>query len=194
MWPGATIVIIGTGPSLTQEDVSYCHGRAKVIAIKDAIQMAPCAECLYSCGGDAGRWWQRNGDSLNDYEGLRYTLDPAAEKWAGVLENTGFIGLETYPNGLRTGHNSGYQAIGLAVHLGAAKIILVGYDLMPSADGKDHFFGAHWHKATPPFDRFRPLFDTLVEPLKALDIQIINATRRTALTCFPQMSIQEALA
>jgi hypothetical protein len=37
-------------------------------------------------------------------------------------------------------------------------------------------------------------FATLVEPLKRMNIAIVNATRETALTCFPQMSLAEALA
>ncbi len=193
LWPGETVVCIGTGPSLTRDDVDYCRGRAKVIAVKHAIEWAPWADAIYSCGQDAGKWWQRTGPSLADYAGLRYTLDPAAAAWANVLKNTGFLGLETDPDGLRTGKNSGYQAINLAVHLGAARIVLLGYDMQPDGD-RDHFFGAHWHGSRPPFRAFVDLFETLVQPLRELGIQILNATRRTALTCFPKVSIEEALA
>lgn len=193
-WPGATVVCLGSGPSLTAEDVQACRGRARVIAIKDTIRLAPWADALYSCGGDAGKWWERNGPSLADFTGLRYSLDPAAAPWAQVLKVTGFTELETEPTGLRTGKNSGYQAINLAVLLGAAKIILLGYDMRPDAQGRDHFFGQHWHGGRPPFAAFRELFDTLVEPLRRLGIQIVNATRDTALTAFPQQSLEEALA
>src|SRR3954465_3969530 len=103
LFEGETIGCIGTGPSLTREDVDYCRGRARVIAIKHAFELAPWADAVYSCGSDAGKWWQRNGDAMADYPGLRYTLDPAASKWAQVLRNTGFTGLETSPDGLRTG-------------------------------------------------------------------------------------------
>ncbi|HEX8030285.1 MAG TPA: hypothetical protein VF491_17545 [Vicinamibacterales bacterium] len=194
VWPGETVVCLGTGPSLTHEDVEYCRGRARVIAVKHAIEWAPWADAIYSCGMDAGKWWQRHGDALAWFDGLRYTLDPSAAKWAQVLRNTGFTGLETSPDGLRTGKNSGYQCIGLAKHLGAAKIVLLGYDMQPSSDGRDHFFGTHWHGARPPFAAFIDLFETLVAPLRELGIQIINASRETALTAFARMSIQEALA
>lgn len=193
-WPGETVVCLGTGPSLTREDVDYCRGRAKVIAIKHAIEWAPWADAIYSCGSDAGKWWQRNGPSLTDYAGLRYTLDPAAATWAQVLKNTGFTGLETDPSGLRTGKNSGYQAINLAAHLGAACIVLLGYDMQTDASGKEHFFGKHWHGQPPALAAFVDLFESLVEPLRVLGIRIINASRETALSVFPRLSIQEALA
>lgn len=194
LWPGSTIVCLGTGPSLTRDDVEYCRGKARVIAIKHAIEWAPWADVVYSCGSDAGKWWQRTGDTLGWYEGLRYTLDPGASRWAQVLRNTGFIGLETSPDGLKTGKNSGYQALNLAVHLGASRIVLLGYDMQPDAQDRDHFFGAHWHNQRPPFHAFVDLFGSLLEPLRALGVRVLNATRRTALTMFPIVSLEEALA
>lgn len=193
-WPGSTVVCIGTGPSLTAEDVAFCQGRAKVLAIKHAIELAPWADVLYSCGSDAGKWWQRNGDSLRHYQGLRFTLDPAAARWATVLRNTGFVGLESSPDGVRTGKNSGYQAINVAVHLGATRIVLLGYDMQTGAQDQDHYFGQHWHGGRVPLQAFRGLFDTLVAPLAALGVQVLNASRRTALESFPTCSLDEALA
>lgn len=194
LWPGSTIVCLGTGPSLTTDDVDYCRGRARVVAIKHAIELAPWADVLYSCGSDAGQWWQRNGDALADYPGLRYTLDPKAAKWAQVLQNTGILGLEPAPTGLRTGKNSGFQAINLAAHLGASTIVLLGYDLQPSPDGRDHFFGKHWHGNPPALHAFLELFASLVEPLRALGVRVLNATRSTRLTAFPCVPLAEALA
>lgn len=192
-FPGETIVCIGTGPSLTLADVDACRGRARVVAIKDAIDYAPWADVLYSCGADAGKWWQRHGDRLASYTGLRFTLDPLASKWATVLKNTGYEGLETDPSGLRIGKCSGFQAINLAVHLGAARIVLLGYDMM-AVDDRDHFFGQHHHRIRVPFADLRPFFASLVAPLRALGIQIVNASRQTALDCFPCVSLEEALA
>ncbi len=193
-WAGQTVVCLGSGPSLTAEDVAYCHGRAKVIAVKDAVRLAPWADAVYACGADQSQWWQRYGPTLGEHRGLRYTLDPTASAWAMVLHATGVEGLEPSPSGLRTGRNSGYQAINLAVHLGAAKIVLLGYDLMRASDGTDHYFGDHLHGVKPPFDEFRPWYATLVAPLAALGIPIVNASRRTALDCFPCQPLAEALA
>lgn len=195
LWPQSTIVCLGTGPSLTAADVDYCRDRARVIAIKDAVRLAPWADVLYSCGSDRGRWYQRNADLARAFPGRKYTLDPAAiHVGAEILRVAGFTGLCASPDGLCTGKNSGYQAINLSVHLGASRIVLLGYDMEADAKDRDHFFGQHWHGARVPFLAFRELFATLLEPLRARGVQVINASRQTALTCFDRMSLVEALA
>ncbi len=194
LWPNATVVCIGTGPSLCQADVDQCRGAARVIAIKNAIDLAPWADALYGCGLDRGQWWARHGDRLAAFGGMRFTLDPAAEKWARVLRQTGPRGIERDPSGLRTGKNSGAQAINLAVHLGAAKVVLIGYDMAPGADGRDHFFGSHPHGQPPPFVDLRPMFEAIADDLRALGVAIVNASRQTALACFPRAALHEALA
>lgn len=198
IWVGETVVCLAAGPSLTQADVDACHGRARVIAVKDTIRMAPFADCLYCCGSDRGRWWDVHGPKLGHFEGLRYTLDPkAASRWGAHLLRQGpDEGLSTTPTTLCTGKNSGYQAVGLAFLLGARRILLLGFDLQPATDGREYFFGAHPYPrpVKNPYDRFIECFATLVEPLKKHGVEVINCTRDTALTAFPQMSIQEALA
>jgi hypothetical protein len=188
LWPGATIVCLGLGPSLTPEDVDACRGRARVIAIKDAVRLAPWADVLYS--GEI-RWWRHYGPTLT-FEGLKFAIEKEAAKWATPLRNTGTTGLELDPTGLKTGLNSGYQAINLAVHLGAARIVLLGYD-MKDEGGKRHFFGQHPWPSTSMVNAFRPKFEGLVAPLAQLGIAVVNASRRTALECFPRMAIDEAL-
>jgi hypothetical protein len=167
-----------------------------VLAVKDAIRLAPWADALYGAGRDAGGWWPRNGPTLTNYSGWRFTLDPKAAPWATVLRETGFTGLERDPSGLRTGKNSMYQAINLAVHLGARRIVLLGCDLQPGPQGEQHWFGSHpwgtrsWSELGP---MVRPLFETLVTPLAELGIDIVNASRQTALTCFRQATLDDAL-
>ena len=195
LWPDSTIVCLGSGPSLTREDVDYCRGRAEVIAIKNVVELAPWADVLYGAGSDAGgrTWWSREGPTM-DFAGLRYTLDPRATSWASVLANHGDEGLSTNPAGVCTGAHSGYQAINLAVHLGARRVVLLGYDMQPDHEGRDHYFGSHPHGMPLPYRLFLARFPTIVEPLKELGIEVMNASRDTALDIFPLCSIQEALA
>jgi hypothetical protein len=183
-------VCLATGPSLTQVDVDYCRGRARVLAIKDAIQFAPDADCWYGCDAKV---WQHYGDRIM-FAGPKYTLDPKAARWAQVLQNTGFTGLERAPTGLRTGKNSGFQAINLAVHFGVRLIVLLGYDLQADARGRTHVLPRPYSQIVSSFLEFLPLFATLVAPLAALKIRIVNASRTSALTCFPRLSLAEALA
>ncbi len=190
LWPGGTVVCLATGPSLTQADVDAVRGKVDgVIAVSDAIDLAPWADVLYSCDG---KWWGwRKG--MPSYQGLKYGLKDDVRKWAhmGVqkLKHTGRQGLELSPGGLRDGFNSGYQAINLAVHLGAARIVLLGYDMQGS-----HFFGHHPDRSGPPFQMCLSRFPELVKPLAAVGVEVINCTRKTAITCFKREALQTVLA
>ncbi len=202
-WAGDTVAVIATGPSLTLADVDFCRSRARVICVKNAVQLAPWAEAVYAC--DA-RWWDWV-EGLPNFRGLRFGMEDSRSaiqqaghdsRWPGVelLKNTGETGLELEPGGIRSGKNSGYQAINVAVHLGASRIVLLGYDMQHGPNSEHHFFGRHpWRQyGGPAVDRFRPLFDTLVQPLADLGIPCVNATRRTALVCWPEVALEEAFA
>jgi len=165
-----------------------------VIAVNDAYRLAPWADVLYACDL---KWWKHHHAKLVGFAGLRFSVDPSARGCgAQILRNTGPMGLERDPTGLRTGKNSGYQAINLAVHLGAKRILLLGYDCQRT-HGQDHFFGPHpkpLHVNSPSrFLEFRGLFASLVQPLAALQIEILNLTRETALTCFPRQTLESLL-
>jgi hypothetical protein len=195
-WPGETVVILATGPSLTVADVEYCGGRARVLAINDAYTLAPFADCLY--GTDAKWWnWHRGAPS---FTGPKWSVEHSQwnahrVKYPDVqrLRNTGNYGIDHEPTGLRTGRNSGYAAINLAVHYGAARIVLLGYDMQPR-HGQTHFFGEHPQRSPSPYASFRAAFDHLVKPLAKLGIVTVNASRESLLTCFPRVDLRDALA
>jgi hypothetical protein len=191
-WPGATVVCIAGGPSLTAEDVATVRGRARVIAVNDAYRLAPWADVLYAC--DAKWWGWHKG--VKSFTGPKYALERSAAKWQGVqvLRHTGTTGLEDDPGALRTGKNSGYQAINLAVHFGAARILLLGYDMQTGPKGEEHWFGHHPNMARSPLAVFRRHYDSLVEPLRARGIEVLNCSRSTALDAFPVVPLEEALA
>jgi len=183
---------------LTQADVDACREKAHVIAVNDAYKLAPWADVLYAADY---KWW-RVHQGVPTFRGVKYSIMPNGHnnaqqeyKDVHVLRNTGVDGLEREPNGLRTGRNSGYQAINLAVHLGATTIILLGYDMAVGPGGRRHFFGDH----PPPltltsvFPEFLRHFRTLPAPLAALGVRVLNATRTTALTDFPKVALAEAL-
>lgn len=191
-FPGATIVCLATGPSLCAEDVDFCRDRAPVVAINDAVRLAPWADCLYACDR---RWWERHPETAT-FAGLKYGLRQVPSRPdVQLLDQGPDRGLSTDPSVVHTGKNSGYQAINVAVHLGATRILLLGYDMQAAIGGPAHFFGNHpWGGVPAAFDLFRTLFETIVAPLKAIGVTVINCTRETALTCFPRQPLREALA
>lgn len=200
-WPNSTIVILASGPSLTQEDVDFCCGKAKVIAVNDTYRLAPWADALYACDS---RWWFWH-KGVPKFMGQKYSLDARVHKpfpSVTVLRNTGETGLELDPTGLRTGKNSGYQALNLGVHLGGKHFVLLGFDMKPiqvphpktgKPIQKNHFFGEHPHPVPPPYHLMIEKFETIVDPLLSLGITVVNATRETALKAFPRASLADAL-
>ncbi|MFQ6016775.1 MAG: hypothetical protein ACE5KF_01140 [Kiloniellaceae bacterium] len=197
LWPGATVACLGGGPSLTRAQVDVCRGRARVIAVNDAYRLAPWADVLYACDW---RWWNKH-HGVPGFAGIKVSISNSAERLKKypdirIVENTGTQGLETAPTGLRTGRNGGYQAINLAVHFGVKRILLLGYDMKPAADGRTHWFGDHADWPTKPAifrSVFLPHFEGLAAALESLRIQVINCTADSALEAFPKMSLEQAL-
>lgn len=187
-----TFVLIGGGPSLTPADVDAVRDHARVIAINDSYLLAPWAYCLYA----ADRKWIDWHSGVPGFRGQKYTIESRdttdRPDWT-VMRNTGVLGLESDATGLRTGHNGGYQAINLAVHMGARRILLLGFDMAPNPDGPSHWFGEHPDKRPSPYPEMRAAFDSLIEPLKALGVDVLNCSRRTALTAFPCVALEDAL-
>lgn len=186
-----TAVCLGGGPSLTAEDVDYCRGKATVIAINDAYKLAPWADVLYACDP---KWWRYYG-GVPSFTGYRYSIDsPAANYGVQVLKMGLQDGFSADPIEIRHGKNSGYQALQVAVKMGARRVLLLGYDMQPT-NGREHWFGSHPStvKSKMPFESWQACFQTIVEPLQALGVQVVNCSRETALSVFPRQSLLEAL-
>jgi len=196
-------VIIASGPSLTKEQVNYCYGKAIVIAINDNYQLAPWADYLYACDP---HWWEWHKDSptLLSFKGKKYTQDKNwsdSPSYQGIkekhqittIESRGGAGLSTDKNYVYQGGNSGYQAINLAYHLGAKKIILIGYDQKPSNDGRYHWFGHHPSEVKSNYHSWSQGYQSIANQLPELGIEIINCTIDTALTCFPRQKLEDII-
>lgn len=205
IWPGETFVCIGSGPSLTAADVDFCRGKARVIAINDAYKLAPWADVLYACDNKWWAWADKNykgnhptfRDCSAHQTGHKYTLKPYPKVRLLRGNEPGLdYGLSLDPRILRTGFNSGYQAINLAVHLGAARIVLLGYDMRVNEKKRshDHFFGQHPDHTVPPMAACLTAFKTLVKPLSEAGIEIVNCTPGSALQSFPMRPLAEVFA
>jgi hypothetical protein len=194
-WAGDTAVVIATGPSLTQDDVDYCRGKARVIVVNNAYQIAPWADALYAC--DA-QWWHWHYGAPS-FTGPKWSLDHSAwgthrARYPDVqrLRNTGTQGLEHDPTGLKNGRNSGFQAVNLAYHYGAKRIILLGFD-MQARGGKTHYFGDHPKKQMSPYPMFRRVFTSIAKPLQKAGVEVVNCSRNSVLDCFPKADLRVTL-
>jgi hypothetical protein len=176
IFAGHTVAIFGTGPSLKQvmcDEVSHLP----CVCVNDAFRMAPWGDVLYAADVE---WWQRNPDAYN-FDGLKVTcMASMKDKRVNVLQQGGLEGFDPRLTHIKTGGNSGYQAIHFAIHAKAKRILLYGFDMHG-----DHFFGKHKpplrNTAAEHYDGWIARFPALM----GRGSEIINCTPGSALKCFP---------
>lgn len=93
------------------------------------------------------------------------------------------------------GGNSGFQAINLAVQFGAARILLVGFDMR--VDLGVHWHGRHGAGLGDPSEmnvsNWRRILDAAAPRFAELGVEVINCSPISALTGYPVMNFSEAI-
>ena len=200
-WKGETVVIIASGPSLTAEDVDYVRFEkptVKTITINESWRRHPMADVLY--GADP-QWWVLRSPRFTQCNSDRWTQnkhwnpDDARSRGLNVIRSEYGADVSTDPGFIYQGNNSSFQAMNLAVLWGAKKIVFLGLDCQGGPSGETHW---HWYpdkfqRNKPGWGLFRQSFENAAPKLRELDIGVINASRQTAVKCFPQMDIKDAL-
>lgn len=199
-WPAGTVcVLVASGPSLTVEQLHPVRiareaDACRVIVVNDCWKLAPWADVLYACDK---RWWdKKRPQGASAFGGLGVTQDyDAAEAYGLVyVPSHSGRGLNRTPWATNQGLNSGYQAINLAYHFGASRMLLLGYD-MQATGGKSHWFGDHppGLQVPSPYKQFAERFVELARDLQAAGVAVVNCSAETALTCFPRGDIHKEL-
>jgi hypothetical protein len=206
-WEGETVVCIASGPSLTKEQVEASK-QFKTIVINDNYLIAPWADILYFADH---KWWVWHKEGLikawpwvsftktevkrafEEFKGQKVTIrhNPmATDKDIFVLENEGAEGLPENPTGLKTGSNSGYQALNIAVMSGAKTILLLGYDMKYQGQ-RSHAHNGHPQKMhETAYKGYAKKFSTLENPIKQLGIRVVNCTPGSGIGCFERGEIE----
>jgi hypothetical protein len=194
------IGIVASGPSATVEDARLLRKCCdKIIAINDSWRLCRApdgqyfADCIY--GTDMKWWLYAVADISRDYDGelwtqrIGWTEEPEA---LGIrcMESDRKPDLCTEVGKIHTGHNSGFAAINLAYHLSADTVVLLGYDM--DMDGERR----HWFNDRPERLNVKSDYTLFSRSLETIDtekhgIEILNATRRTALKCFPRVKLED---
>ena len=183
-----TVVCVASGPSLTDTqrqiiEAARAAGRCHVIVVNRQWEWLPNADVLYAADG---RWWNRYWPAVESgFRGECWTCDHDAARKYGIcwIKSKGLRGLSRDPAVIHQGGNGGYQAIGLAYHFGATRILLAGDD-MQHTGGR-----AHNHEDYPAgfsnangVKQWAPAFNALDADLIAAGVELINCTTETALT------------
>lgn len=222
-WEGATVVCIAGGPSLTHAQLQIiadarAAGRCKAIAINDAYLVAPWADICYFA--DA-RWWEWHTKGIaKAWPWVRFSEQEVRQAFAAfagqkvTIGDTGMmvadadvfmlhnqssevcseLGLSETPNALRTGSNSGYQAVNLALLAGAKRVALVAYD-MRYAGRKTHSHDGHPIKQPEgSYLQFARNFASMVPQLGKLGVEVLNCTPDSAIDAFKREALARVLA
>lgn len=142
------------------------------------------------------KWWNEYATELRAFEGELWTTNAEAARIYRLHHIRAEVGagMPKEPGTIMLGSHSGYQAVQLAIHFGAARVVLLGYDLQAKTKQR-HWHGNHRNLGNPVPDRFpewRREFHKLKREM--LGVEIVNATRDTALECFDRVPLEEALA
>jgi len=198
-WAGKTAVVIGTGPSFDvaqarQIGLARSRGSIRVLAVNDAAFPAWYADLVFA----ADRKWWIARDNLPNFEGIKVSLSASywdAPKGVRLIARAGTDGCELRPGSVYTHGHSGAMAVQLAAQMGAAKIVLVGFDMRPSGQGQAerHFFGGYEDPlgSKPNMAKWVKDFRAIAD---AMPGRILNATPGSALDCVPQIDLSAAIA
>lgn len=205
-------IVAGSGPSLTesagalarltsqgQNNAGSIPAARSILAVNDAYRLFPEADALYAADVE---WWQKH-KGCPGFKGQRWTCTSSSSEYGirmglckqydiKIIKGSKGKSFSTDPNRVTYGGNSGFQAVNLAMLWGGNPIILIGFDMKGAGT---HFFGRHEglrNTKAHALEGWCRIFEVAAYKLPK-NINIINATPDSALTCFPKMTIEEAL-
>jgi len=179
------VLIIGGGHSAKVFDYRKTPLCSKVLSCNGAVFAIDSIGC--SAAGTLpaffsldNQWITQNRRFLSIYKGEKYAAVPL-ETWP---ECVGIPGVTYLSHGhdlelstdleVINGTNSGFGALNLAVHKGARKIYLIGYDM--NTDDNDQY--VYW----------REEFKNTLPQLEARGIEVFNLNPNTSIEAFPVLA------
>ncbi len=210
-----TAVVIGTGPSVSYDLLDEVReaqkaGKCAVYGMNRLWRDYPDLDVFLSCNPEYYDYeWDKG---LRDHPAEKWTWDKVTSIKFGInyIEGRWADGFSKDPKYIHYGHSSGFQLPQLAVHAGYKRLLLLGYDMCyaPDYDGSAkkvgsrsrHYFGEypkelqHWPSVQVKDGAFVELIQQF-EKVKEIntDIEIINCSPGSAMTCFPIREFRECL-
>ncbi len=196
IYAGETAAIIGTGPSLTLDQVEQVS-HLRRFGCNNAIEFN--LDVHLACNW---QWWDYNYDRVKDDPSIKWTPRlQSANKYPGVnyIEERWEDGLSTDPSYICAHHGSGPMILNVALLYGIQKFILIGWDMRFPGKKNDreyaekrHYFGdgeyplplRHWPKTGPNGE-----LAGLIREMETINpddygIDIVNCSPGSAMTCF----------
>ena len=129
-------------------------------------------------------WWGVHGDEvLSTFTGARFSNNSIATRY----------GVTRVSQSVRTYRNSGAAAVSLAAHMGAQRIVMLGFDCQHTG-GKTHWHGSHPKGLgdAGSVDKWGKAFADLARDMRGR-CEVLNASRATALDCFERVNLEDVL-
>lgn len=193
---GETVVLIGGGPSLAALDLAVLAGH-RFVAINSGCRkvrpVATAADPLYFTDNawnenrpELARHWP--GPVVTSNRNAKMRLG-AAVRYIDVLALTRAMGVMSD----RVQASSGHIAACLIAEMGAARIVLVGFECR-LVNGRSHGHADYSHEDAAAFEeRFLPGWRALAPAFAERGVDVLNATPGSAITDFPMVGLREAL-
>ena len=189
---GETVFLLGGGSSLRGFAIDRLRGR-QVMAINSSYRLCSWSQSLYFSDID---WFHNHRTVVENWVGLAAT---ATQSGYGLPEKVlRLIALDRDDFGrgdicVKHGPSSGHVAISLAIAMGAARVILLGYD-MGIIGGRSHHHDDYQTESDKLFrDDFLPGFAGWNAAAERAGVEVLNCTPGSALTEFPMASIDMIL-
>ncbi len=183
-WRDETVICMASGPSLTAEDCERVKGmRTGVTNL--TFRTCPWADVLYAFDPP---WWNKYiGEVRQVFAGRKFCQSRFYIRkdieCARLLRRFVSFG------------NSGANLASLAIAAGAKRLVLLGYDC-GLTNGRSHHHGDYpaGERNCDTMPKWPAQFERLAVYAKQREVEVINASRETTLTCFPRATLDEALA
>jgi len=191
-WKGQTVFIVGGGPSAKSIDFDLIRDKGVVVAVNDAAMALGWADALFTADMT---YVGRRGAFINSFRGDKILAAPDT-----YIRPNGLVGVEWVsrtqelsmaPMKTITG-NSGLSAMVLAIARGAARVVLIGFD-MNDGDGSHWFPEYEWD--TRLSCEHYPIWVAHMEAIsgwaKATGCDIVNVNPGSAIRCFRFAKLEE---
>lgn len=185
-WNGRTVVAIASGTSLTKADCELVRASGlPTIVTNTTFRLCPWADALFAFDL---KWWAEYHEEVGSvFHGKRLSASMVATKYGAEW----VYGPARY----RQYRNSGACAAGWAMDQGSAKVVLLGCDAMRGPNGETHHHGSHPDELrdASSASEWVAQFALLAKDAEKRGVEIVNASRRTALRCFRRVALEDAI-
>jgi len=186
--------IIGTGPSLTHEQIEKVS-HLKKFGCNRAFEFD-----LDVLAATNKEFWDYYWPEIKDLRCDKWTpYKPSADKYGiNYIEERNEKGLSTNPSYIHHHHGSGGIILNIALHYGIKKMLLIGWDMRFPKDGKRHYFD-EYPKVMQHFTKNLGANGEILGLIKEMEtinpvdygIEIINCSPNSALTHFPMGNLDD---